>query len=94
MLVQLVITTSVVLTINYGLETVIHTNLVEILVCEILAVALICAACACCALRLATIWPWCIAYLIIPSMSFGIIFGIICVVYAEGDSFLVIFNKF
>ena len=93
MLVQLVITTSVVLAINYGLETFVHSNLVEILVFEILAAALICAAWLCCALKLATTWPWFIAYFILPSLSFGVIFGVICV-DAEGDSFMVIFNKF
>ena len=90
-LAQLVTTTTVVLAVNYGLETFIHENLFATLVCGIIAVALICVVCVCCALRLATTWPWCIVYLILPSLSFGIIFGVICVVYAEGDSFLVIF---
>jgi len=88
-LAQLVTTAIVVLAVNYGLETVIHENLFATLVCGIIAVALICVVCVCCALRLATTWPWCIVYLILLSLSFGIIFGVICVVYAEGDSFLV-----
>ena len=91
-LAQLVTTSTVVLAVNYGLEQFVHANLIKVLVCEIVAATLICAACVCCALRMATTWPWCIGYLVIPSLSFGLIFGVICIVYAEGESFLVIFN--
>ena len=66
----------------------------EIFACEILAAVLICAAGLCCALRLGTSWPCCIVYFIVPSISFGVIFGVISVVYADADSFLVMLDNF
>lgn len=88
-LAQMLLTAAVVLTVNYGLESFVHANMKEIFACEILAVALICAAGLCCTLRLGTSWPCCVIYLIVPSVSFGVIFGVISVVYADADSFLV-----
>ena len=91
----MLLTAAVVLTVNYGLESFVHANMKEIFACEILAVALICAAGLCCTLRLGTSWPCCVIYLIVPSVSFGVIFGVISVVYADADSFLVrLINSF
>ena len=93
MLMQMLLTAAVVLAVNYGLESFVHANMKLILVCEILAAVLICAAGLGCALRLGTAWPCCIIYFIVPSVSFGVIFGVISVVYADADSFLVMCNN-
>ena len=93
MLVQMLLTAAVILAVNYGLESFVHANMKLIFACEILAAVLICAAGLGCALRLGTAWPCCIIYFIVPSVSFGVIFGVISVVYADADSFLVMLNN-
>ena len=75
MLAQILVTVVVVLSVDYGLESFLLANMAVTLAFQILAVALVCASCVCCALRLGTTWPMGIIYLTVPCFSFGVIFG-------------------
>ena len=88
-LVQMLVTAALVLAVNFGLETSVRSNMVETFACQIVGAVLICAAWICAQLRLVTAWPLGIIYLIVPCVSFGIIFGAISITYADASSFLV-----
>ena len=85
----MLLTVVVVLSVDYGLESFLRANMGVTLAFQILAVALVCASCVCCALRLGTTWPLGIIYLTVPGISFGVIFGTIFVSYTDEDSFWV-----
>ena len=89
MLAQMLLTVVVVLSVDYGLESFLRANMGVTLAFQILAVALVCASCVCCALRLGTTWPMGIIYLTVPCVSFGVIFGTLSVAYADEASFFV-----
>ena len=93
MVVQILVTAALVLAVNYGLEISARSNMVETFACQIVGAVLICAAWICAQLRLATAWPLGIIYLIVPCVSFGIIFGTISIAYADSSSFLVKFDS-
>ena len=88
-LVQMLVTAALVLAVNYGLETSVRSSMVETFACQIIGAVLICAAWMSAELRLVTAWPLGIIYLIVPCVSFGIIFGAISITYADASSFLV-----
>ena len=75
MLAQVLLTVVVALSVDYGLESFLRANMDVTLAFQILAVALVCASCVCCALRLGTTWPMAIIYLIVPCVCFGVIIG-------------------
>ena len=89
MLAQMLLTVVVVLSVDYGLESFLRANMGVTFAFQILAVALVCASCVCCALRLGTTWPMGIVYLTVPCVSFGVIFGTLSVAFADEASFLV-----
>lgn len=88
-LAQMLVTVAVVVAVNYGLESFLRANVKVTFACQILAVALVCASCVCCALRLGTTWPLGIIYLAVPCVSFGVLFGTLSVAFADEASFLV-----
>jgi len=88
-LAQILLTVVVVLSVDYGLESFLRANMGVTLAFQILAVALVCASCVCCALRLGTTWPMGVIYLTVPCVSFGVIFGTLSVAYADEASFFV-----